>query len=182
MRIMRALSEHHHQQLIEEMRVARFANLEIHKEELSFSAGHFTIFSETEREHLHGHNYCVSLSLNVKVGTNGLSFDYRYYKDKMLAICNQLDRHFLLPSLSPYLKLVEEENEWLAYFNQRKIPFLKEDVIVLPIANTTIEELSHWFLQKLLDDPEKLTDHAIHGIHVKVYNGGQSGGANWERG
>jgi 6-pyruvoyltetrahydropterin/6-carboxytetrahydropterin synthase len=165
-----------------EMKVARFANLEIHKEELSFSAGHFTIFSETERERLHGHNYYVSLLLNIKIEHNGLSFDYRYYKNKMLALCSELDRHFLLPSLSPYLKLVEKENCWLAYFNQQEIPFLKEDVIVLPIANTTIEELSHWFLQHLLKDSDQLEHHAIYGIEIKVYNGpGQSSGASWER-
>lgn len=162
-------------------RVVRFASLEIHKEELSFSAGHFTIFSATEREQLHGHNYYVSLNLNVKIAHNGLSFDYRYYKNKMLALCEQLDRHFLLPSLSPYLKLEENGDYWLAHFNHQKIPFLKEDVIILPLTNITIEELSHWFLHHLLKEKEQLIIHAIHGISVKVYNGpGQSGGASWE--
>ena len=130
--------------------MGRSASLEIQKEEFSFSAGHFTIFSATEREALHGHNYYVSVSFHFNITHNGLSFDYRDYKKKMSALCEQLDRHFLLPAESPYLKVEDGGEYWHAYFNQRKIPFLKEDVVILPLANITIEELAHWFLQELL--------------------------------
>ncbi len=160
--------------------MARFASLEIHKEEFAFSAGHFTIFSATEREQLHGHNYYVSIAFNIKIEQNGLAFDYRDYKKKMAKLCDQLDRHFLLPSQSPYLELEENDDYWIAHYNQKKIPFLKEDVVILPLTNITIEELSYWFLQQLLTDATELAHHAIQGITVKVYNGpGQSGGATW---
>lgn len=160
--------------------MVRYASVDICKEELSFSAGHFTIFSATEREQLHGHNYYVSITFNTKIAHNGLAFDYRYYKKKLLVICEQLDRHFLLPTQSPYLQLAEQEDYIVAHFNQQKIPFLKEDVVLLPLTNITIEELSHWFLQKILEDQSEIELHAIHAITVKVYNGpGQSGGASW---
>lgn len=160
--------------------MVRFAHLEIHKEEFSFSAGHFTIFSATERETLHGHNYNVSVSFNVWIEQNGMSFDYRYYKKQILSHCDYLDRHFLLPNQSPYLKLEDQEDYWIAHFNQKKIPFLKEDTVILPLTNITIEELSYWFLQQLTQDPVTLQTHGVHGIQVKVYNGpGQSGGAQW---
>lgn len=160
--------------------MVRFANLEIHKEEFSFSAGHFTIFSATEREQLHGHNYYVSVAFNIKIEHNGLSFDYRHYKKKILGLCDQLDRHFLLPAESPYLQLEEDGDYINAYFNQRKLPFLKDDVVILPLSNITIEELSHWFLQKILEEQAQLHEHSIHGLTVKVFNGpGQSGGATW---
>jgi len=158
----------------------RFASLEIHKEAFSFSAGHFTIFSATEREQMHGHNYHVSLAFNVKIQENGLSFDYRHYKRKIAALCDQLDRHFLLPQFSPYLKIEEEGDYWLAHYNQKKLFFLKEDVVLVPVSNITIEELSHWFLQALLKDKADFEKHGIHGIEVKVYNGpAQSGGTHW---
>jgi 6-pyruvoyltetrahydropterin/6-carboxytetrahydropterin synthase len=160
--------------------VERLASLEIHKEEFSFSAGHFTIFSATQREQLHGHNYYVSVAFDLKIKENGLSFDYRTYKKKILALCDQVDRHFLLPSNSPYLKLEEDGDYLIAHFNHKKIPFLKEDVIVLPLTNITIEELSHWFLEHLTADKAQLERDAIHGVTVKVFNGpGQSGGTNW---
>jgi 6-pyruvoyltetrahydropterin/6-carboxytetrahydropterin synthase len=160
--------------------VTRFAQLKIHQEELHFSAGHFTIFSATSREHLHGHNYAVSLAFNIKISHNGLAFDYRDYKKKMLALCEQLDRHFLLPSASPYLQLEEQAEYWIAHFNQQKIPFLKEDVIILPLSNITIEELAYWFLQQLLQDEAALKQDGICGLRLNVYNGpGQSAGATY---
>lgn len=162
--------------------MSRLATLEIHKDEFSFSAGHFTIFSATEREQMHGHNYYVSLCFEIKIEHNGLSFDYRNYKKKMLQLCDQLDRHFLLPSESPYLKLEESGDYIHGYYDGKKLPFLKEDVIILPLTNITIEELSHWFLQKLLEDQSQIENDLIHGITVKVFNGpGQSGGARWTK-
>lgn len=162
--------------------VVRIVNLEIHKEECTFSAGHFTIFSATEREHLHGHNYYVSLAIKVGIEHNGLAFDYRDYKKKITTLCDQLERHFLLPSESPYLTIEDQGEYWIAHYNQKKIPFLKEDVMILPITNVTLEELSHWFLEKLLEDKADLEQHKILSLTVKVYNGpGQSSGATWEK-
>lgn len=160
----------------------RVASLEIQKEEFSFSAGHFTIFSATEREHLHGHSYFVSLAFEKEIHENGLSFDYRYYKKIMTGLCAQLDRHFLLPGQSPYLKLEENGDYWVAEFNHKKLPFLKEDVIILPVTNITIEELSYWFLQKMLERSDDIKKHGIRGITIKVYNGPkQCGGASWHQ-
>lgn len=158
--------------------MSRAATVEIHQSELSFSAGHFTIFSATAREDLHGHNYYVNAQFAVSIGDNGMAFDYRFYKKKLLALCDQLDRRFLLPAHSPFLKLEETSDMWLAHFNQEKIPFLKRDVVILPINNATIEELSYWFLQQLTQNKEELEKNSIHAITIRVFNGpGQSGSA-----
>lgn len=162
------------------MNVTRKSIVEIHKDEISFSAGHFTIFGATEREDMHGHNYNVSVALHTILADNGLSFDYRFYKNILLNLSKQLDRRFLLPAHSPFLTLKEAGNLWLAHYNHEDIPFLKRDVIILPITNITIEELSQWFLQQLIEDQEQIKNHHIHAITVKVYNGpGQSGAASW---
>ena len=160
----------------------RLANLEIHKEEFSFSAGHFTIFSATEREHLHGHNYAVSISFNLKIEHNGLSFDYRHYKKIIHTLCDSLDRRFLLPAYSPYLKLEDKEDNCLAWFNHKLLTFPKDDVVILPLSNITIEELSYWFLQKILENQTEIHQHLIESITVKVYNNHQqSAGATWSK-
>ena len=52
----------------------------IEKEDLHFSAGHFTIFSDTARENLHGHNWYVRARLLGVVGEGGLTFDYNVVK------------------------------------------------------------------------------------------------------
>lgn len=160
--------------------MTRSATVELHKDEFSFSAGHFTIFSATDREDLHGHNYQVGIKMDVTIDQNGLAFDYRVYKNKLLALCQRLDRRFLLPSQSPHLQLEDKGDMWFAHFNQEKIPFLKRDVLILPITNVTIEELSQWFLLQLTQDVLTLQKDSIHGITVSVFNGpGQSGAASW---
>lgn len=159
------------------MVVSRIAIVDIHAEENSFSAGHFTIFSASEREDLHGHNYRVAVSIQVELHDNGLAFDYRVYKNKLKELCQQLDRRFLLPSQSQYLKIEDRDDMWIGHFNDEKIPFLKRDVLILPICNVTIEELSHWFLTQLTDNKEELARHGIQHMTVKVFNGPDQSGA-----
>jgi 6-pyruvoyltetrahydropterin/6-carboxytetrahydropterin synthase len=158
--------------------VTRLATVDIHAEEHSFSAGHFTIFSATQREDLHGHNYNVTVSMQVEINDNGMAFDYRVYKNKLQQLCQQLDRRFLLAGQSNYLRIEDTGEMWIAHFNQERIPFLKRDVLILPICNVTIEELSHWFLGQLTQNKEELKTHGVQHIIVKVLNGpSQSGSA-----
>lgn len=155
----------------------RLAIVELHKEENEFSAGHFTIFSATDREDLHGHNYSVAVSMQVILNDNGLASDYRIFKKKVRAVCQQLNGRFLLPSQSKFLKLEDTGEMWIAHFNQEKIPFLKRDVVILPIANVTLEELSYWFLGELTKDQVELNQLGIKDVIVRVFNGSSKSGA-----
>ncbi len=161
--------------------MTRRATVELHRDEFGFSAGHFTIFSATQREDLHGHNYSVSAAIDVVINDNGLAFDYRHYKKKLLSLCDKLDRRFMLPQHSKYLKLEDMGDMWFAHYSDEKIPFLKRDVVILPVTNVTIEELSHWFLNELTQDDTDIKSHGIEKIKLSVFNGpGQSGSAIWE--
>ena len=77
--------------------------VELQKESMKFSIGHTTIFSATEREPLHGHMYTVYLALTTWVEENGMTFDYRYYKERVHHLCRQLNQKFLMPEFSPFL-------------------------------------------------------------------------------
>lgn len=155
-------------------------NLKICKN-MTFSAGHFTIFSATHREALHGHNYAVNVTLTVGVHAAGLAFDYRDYKKKVRALCDSLNLHFLLPAYSPFLKLEEKEDMWLTHFDQDKIPFLKKDVIILPLPNITLEELSGWFVRELLGFKDELIASGVSGIKVEIANGPEHSASTEER-
>lgn len=156
----------------------RETTVALHKNEYSFSAGHFTIFSETEREDLHGHNYNVGVSIQVLIHANGMAFDYRVYKKKLKELCAQLDRRFLLPSQSRFLTLEDQGDMWFAHFHTERIPFLKRDVVILPLTNVTIEELSYWFLGQLTSDSAALKKDSIQAMTVEVYNGPAQSGAS----
>ena len=162
--------------------MSRIATLRLEKESFCFAAGHFAIFSETQREPLHGHNYRVSLQLDVEVNDNGMTFDYNVYKSKIISLCKIVDQTFLLPSESPYMTVEKIGDQYRAHFNQEKIPFLCKDVTLLPVRNITVEELSHWFLQQLLLEQDELDHNSIQALSVRVYSGaGQWGASSWQR-
>ncbi len=155
--------------------------IELFKEEMKFSAGHFTILSPTERERLHGHNFTVFVAITGIVDEGGLMGEYGAYKRFLFEACRSLNEYFLLPGLSPYLTIREEGEHLYALFNGEEIPFLKRDVQVLPVRNVTIEELARMFTERFVGD-ERLVGEAVEALVVKVASGpGQFGSYHWSR-
>lgn len=163
------------------MTMKRQCLIEIDKQYFNFSAAHFTIFSATERERLHGHDYQVSAKILSPVGDDGLCFDYGLAKTRLKSICAELDEYMLLPRFSPHLQVEEDEHYYYAHYNQQRMPFLKQDTKVLPVANITVEELTHYLLGQMAD-PEFVDKHQINRLEIRVSSGtGQWGTSTWER-
>ena len=158
--------------------------VELKKESMKFSAGHTTIFSATEREPLHGHTYNVSLALTLWVDEkNGMTVDYRYYKEYIHTLCRKLNQTFLMPHDSPHLHYTEDETYYYFTFNHKKMPFLKEDLTLLPLTNITVEELSRWFVDQIIKDKAQLDKHLVDKLVIKVFSApGQSASHEWQRG
>ena len=155
--------------------------IELAKESMKFSAGHFTIFSANERENLHGHNFTVYAGLKVCFDDNGMAFDYRTYKKKLHQLCSQLNQTLLIPSRSKYLQIEEDDTYYHATFDNERMSFLKRDATILPLTNITVEELSAWFVEQLCTDEQELYNNQITTIVIKVFTApGQSGSAQRE--
>lgn len=156
--------------------------IDIGKDYLSFSAGHFTLFSASERENLHGHNFQVQCAVTTPVGADGLSFDYKLLKRILRELCDQLDHCVLLPQFSPYLRIESEEGRVFAWFADECIPFLERDVLLLPVRNATIEELAALLLERLRKRPV-LSLWELCSIELGVSSGvGQWAYASWTAG
>lgn len=154
--------------------------IELTKPYLEFSAGHFTIFSATHREKLHGHNFNVHAEFITEVQPHGMAFDYMIYKRKLAEICQRLNGYFLLAGASPYLRIEEQAEFYCGHFNGEKIILPKADVIILPLRNITIEELSAWFLEQLVQEEDEIARYHIHQIKIRVYSApGQCAVAQW---
>ncbi|HEU4814181.1 MAG TPA: hypothetical protein VFS99_08140, partial [Xanthomonadaceae bacterium] len=62
-----------------------------------------------------------------------------------------------------------------------RIPFLRADVLVLPITNVTVEELAAYLLARLATDARTLAGHGIHVIEMEVASGpGQGATMRWD--
>ena len=154
--------------------------IEISKEHLHFSAAHFTLFSRTERENLHGHNFYVTAEVESPVGENGLAFDYNVLKSTLKELCEELDEKVVLPGQSPYLDISNDGDYLIASFADERIPFLPRDVLTLAVRNITVEELAPWFLRRVREQ-KKITSLNITKLAIGVSSGpGQWARAFWE--
>lgn len=147
------------------------ATLYFNQGQFKFSVGHFTIFSKTERESLHGHNYSLEIKLTAKISEPGITFDYRLLRDKLNGLCRQLNWHTLIPTQSPYLTIEDDGEHYQITFNNQSMWLLKTDVVLLPLTNITLETLSEWFVDELMCETAFIEKHAIKDLTVKVFNG-----------
>jgi 6-pyruvoyltetrahydropterin/6-carboxytetrahydropterin synthase len=149
----------------------KLATLKFYGGNLNFSAGHFTIFSANEREHLHGHTYRLEAEITAPLAEPGITFDYAIFRQKLAGLCRKIHSRLLLPRLSPYLKIEDEPEHYRVIFNNQYMLLLKADVLILDLSNITIEELSRWFITELAAEPDFIHQHHIHEITVTVFNG-----------
>lgn len=154
----------------------RTSRIDLFKEEMKFSAGHFTIFSATQRENLHGHNFTLHVELEAPIDENGMTHDYRATKRRLTELCRSLNEIVLLPTKSPHLSVREEAGRVLARFDGEEMTFLARDVRLLPIRNTTLEELASYLLGGIVSD----LSGDVCAVAVRVFSGpGQSARAEW---
>jgi 6-pyruvoyltetrahydropterin/6-carboxytetrahydropterin synthase len=159
----------------------RTTTIELHKEEMKFSAGHFTIFSATQRENMHGHNFTVYVALTGEVVENGMLSDYVPLKRAVIDRCHAWNETFLLPGNSRHLRLTRDERgNVTARFQDEELRFLARDVTVLPVENVTLEELARLFGEELVGDGAELKKANITGVVVKCASGpGQWSSWEW---
>jgi len=119
------------------------SSLHISKRALKFSAAHFTIFSATEAERLHGHNYHVQIDIWGNMGREGLIIDAGAVKRIVKSLCDELDEHMLIPGESPHISVTDLPDDHLEIrFADRRYVLPRADCRTLPVSNITIESLA----------------------------------------
>ncbi|OGT27008.1 MAG: hypothetical protein A3I77_00880 [Gammaproteobacteria bacterium RIFCSPLOWO2_02_FULL_42_14] len=145
--------------------------LHFNEGKLKFSSGHFTIFSKTKREPLHGHNYTVKAQLTLCMMEPGITFDYRVVEEKLAALCQQLNWRTLIAAQSPYLKIISDNTHHQIIFNHETMTLLNNDVVLMPLDNITLETLSQWFVNQVMSDAEFVEKYGVLALAVIVFNG-----------
>jgi 6-pyruvoyltetrahydropterin/6-carboxytetrahydropterin synthase len=110
------------------------------KEDFKFSVAHFTLFGGGRAELLHGHNYRVRVELSGhELDGEGLLVDLESCKRLLRGWCGRLDSRTLLPGESPRLAWERAGEAIEVRCDGRSYRFPAADVLVLPLANTSIE-------------------------------------------
>jgi 6-pyruvoyltetrahydropterin/6-carboxytetrahydropterin synthase len=124
--------------------------LRLAKEDFKFSVAHFTVFSDTVAEELHGHNYRVRVEVaGAGVDDHGLLMDLRGLKAEIRRLCGELDSRTLLPEHSTLVHVTARDGGYEVRYGARLYRLPAADVRLLPIRNTSIEELAAWFWRML---------------------------------
>lgn len=119
-------------------------HIRITKDYLVFSAGHFITFNGDICERLHGHNYRVAAEVFGPLDENHYVIDFIAVRDSLKAIVDALDHHMLLPTEHPLICVTANDREVEATFRERRWVFPRGDCILLPMPNTTAEQLARY--------------------------------------
>ena len=120
----------------------------IEKQKLNFSAAHFITY-EDECETLHGHNYYTTIEIYGQPDENYYLIDFKIIKNEMKEICDSLNHKFLIATENRFLDIKQVGGQYEITFKSKRYSFPAEDVIALPIPNTTAEMLSRYICEKL---------------------------------
>ena len=129
--------------------MSRTFNIEVAKDYFNFASAHFLIFANGQREPLHGHNYQVSVKLEGELDRAGVVLDFITFKPLVKRICDSLDHRTLIQSESPILTVRRRAKEVEVRYRRQKIILPKQDVILLPLANTSTELLAEHIANRI---------------------------------
>ena len=136
------------------------------KEDFKFSVAHFTIFGPGRAERLHGHNYLMIVEVSGPATDDlGLLLDLEVVKRKIRALCAGLDSKTLIPELCPLLTVARSDGQVEVAFEEREYSFPEADTLLLPIVNTTLEELALYSWRAIA---EELDSSAAVELSVEV--------------
>lgn len=123
-----------------------FTQLNLAKQNFKFSAAHFLIFDEKTAEKLHGHNYQVKVDITIppesELNQQGYFIDFNVFKKQIKSRLDQWDEVVLLPEHHPDMKIQIRGNSMEVHFRDRFYVFPKNEVVLLPVTNTSVEQLS----------------------------------------
>jgi 6-pyruvoyltetrahydropterin/6-carboxytetrahydropterin synthase len=145
-------------------------SIDLYKENFKFSAAHFLIFPDGSCERLHGHNYRVFVEIEARLSSHGLVLDFKQVKPVVRELVDELDEHWIVPGQHPVLTWTPRSDDVVEVrYQGRYYAAPREDVIVLPINNSSSENLAGWLAGELRSRlASRFTDVEVRRLRVGV--------------
>jgi 6-pyruvoyltetrahydropterin/6-carboxytetrahydropterin synthase len=137
-----------------------------------------TVFPDGSKERLHGHNFNVSVALDLNQASFDTLLDIGIVKRGIDSLCREWNEHLLLAERCPSMEIIRrdaEEVEVRLCGKRYVVP--AEDVLFLPLENIIVENLSMELARRLVERlaPVLRTD-VVAGIEVDVREARGQGG------
>ncbi len=143
--------------------------LHIARERHKFSCAHMTVFPDGRAERLHGHNYYLTVEVELADVSFTNMVEFAPLKQALATICDDWREHLLLAAANPFLEMVSDTDDELEFrLCGRRYVVPRQDALLLPIDNTSVEALSSYAAELLAARAPVLADPAVVAVRVTV--------------
>lgn len=138
-------------------------SIEVAKDYFNFASAHFLIFANGKREALHGHNYQVSVAVEGGLDNAGIILNFITFKPLVKKVCDELDHRTLVQVDSPFLKVRRGDKEVEVLYKNQRLILPRQDVVLLPMTNTSTELLAEYVAKKI----RQITQKRFPGVKLR---------------
>lgn len=138
-------------------------SVRVSKDYTVFASGHFVSYEGSRVEPLHGHNYRAAVSLEGGLNENNYVYNFVPLKRLLREVCDRLDHRMLLPTGNPLIDVRLEGESYVVKVGHKAYTFPREDVVQLPVPNTTAERLAEWISQQV---EARLRDQGVQNLRA----------------
>jgi 6-pyruvoyltetrahydropterin/6-carboxytetrahydropterin synthase len=144
--------------------------IHVKRDRFKFSCAHMTVFPDGKKERLHGHNYYLSMTVELTDIRFESMIDFGPIKEALGALCSAWKERTLLATDNPHFVLVREDDEEIEFrLCGRRYVLPREDVLLLPIDNAAVEPLSAHACERLVDGlADTLDPQVVHAVEVTI--------------
>jgi 6-pyruvoyltetrahydropterin/6-carboxytetrahydropterin synthase len=142
--------------------------ISIAREQYKFSCAHMTVFADGTKERLHGHNYTIALAIDVDRIELAAMIPFAPIKAALGELCAAWKEHVLLASKNPFFTLVRDEDEIEFTLCSERYVMPRQDALLLPIDNISVEALAAHVAQLLRERIAILDAPQVRALEVTI--------------
>lgn len=144
-------------------------SIRVYKQYFNFASSHFMLFKDGSREPLHGHNYRVEVKGNAPDLDDDMVFDFLNIKPIIRKICDSLDHKLLIPKLNDKLIIEDKDKNWQFTTRDESVFSIpKQDVLLLPIENTSVERMAAYIANELKEEVFKIYKFEFDELEIQL--------------
>jgi 6-pyruvoyltetrahydropterin/6-carboxytetrahydropterin synthase len=149
------------------VRAANRHRLTIARDQYKFSCAHMTVFPDGTKERLHGHNYTIAVALDVARVELAAMVPFAAIKACLSELCTAWKEHVLIAARNPHLVILRDDTELELTLCGQRYAMPREDALLLPIDNVSVEALAAHVAGMLRERIAALSPN-VHALEVTV--------------
>jgi len=127
--------------------------IRVTREAFKFSCAHMTVFPDGRKERLHGHNYFVGLELELADTSFENVIDFGPLKQQVIELVGAWKERTIVATENPMTRILRDEPDGELEFTVcgKRYVLPREDALLLPIDNATVERLAEHICDLLIE-------------------------------